>query len=240
MEPFERNYSEHLYTYWIICVFHATVVSICYLIIFLILHQIHQPNIWQLKHELTFSLALFSLIGLGAFLIRDLIYDADNWRLEILIEEIVHGYIAGTIYYFGIFQINRQFMVVQQNKDIESIQNSTSIIALKAAIPSDNFEFDLHHLVYIKAEGNYTEFYIWQNDQLDKLIKRMTLQNAWDQLTFHHHLVKTHRSYIVNTDYILKVSGNAQGYTLHLTDQATEVPLSRANFEIFRLRTGLI
>jgi DNA-binding LytR/AlgR family response regulator len=46
--------------------------------------------------------------------------------------------------------------------------------------------------------------------------------------------VRCHRTYIVNTDKIYSVTGNAQGYRLSLHDTQEEIPVSRTYLHVIK------
>ena len=82
--------------------------------------------------------------------------------------------------------------------------------------------------MFAKSDGNYLEIYV--NNQNKKLI-RATLKHLEALLSTHPNIIKTHRSYLVNTNYIENIKGNAQGYQLQITDYI--VPVSRTMIPIF-------
>ena len=55
-------------------------------------------------------------------------------------------------------------------------------------------------------------------------------------LSPYSNIIKTHRSFLVNLLHIHSVSGNAQGYKLHLSNFDEPVPVSRNMIEDFNAR----
>lgn len=92
----------------------------------------------------------------------------------------------------------------------------------------ETVETDLKNLVYITYESNYTSFFIRQeNDVLKEHIIRSSLKCVVESLKNNSQFLHCHKSYIVNTNYVSEVSGNARGYNLHLADFELEIPVSR-------------
>jgi hypothetical protein len=230
-EPFTRNYEEHLYDYWIICVFHAAVATICYLITFLLFHIKSQPTRWRIRDEVAFIFILIFLVGLGAFLIRDLIYDADNWRWYQLRTEMSHGFLAGILFYSIIITINLKLL---QAGIILNSESGNQKIFMEAQVSSDSFSVNPTSIICIKADGNYTIFYFTENEQVQEKMIRQTLDKIATQLNPHPNFVRTHRAFIVNRAFVLESSGNAAGLQLSVKGLDFKVPVSRSNIQKYQ------
>ncbi|MDD4697250.1 MAG: LytTR family DNA-binding domain-containing protein, partial [Fermentimonas sp.] len=79
---------------------------------------------------------------------------------------------------------------------------------------------------FAKSEGNYIEFYL-RDVNVDKIVKRLTLKELESALEPFPEIIRTHRSYLVNTNQIKGVEGNAQGYKLKLKSYEGTIPVSR-------------
>lgn len=234
LEPFTRNYSEHRYAYWIICVFHAGIVTTSYLIAALTLQLIGQPSVWRIRHEAIFTMSVLTLLGIGNFLIRDLIYDNDNWRWYLFFEEMVHGYLAGTLFYFMITQLNVRILAERNNPlkpDLISIQNDH--IHIEAAVAADSFTVNMRNILCVKSDGNYAVFYLKSEDQVETRLIRQTMDKLEEQLSHRPEFLRTHRAYIVNIDFLISHQGNTAGYQLVIDHLDFKVPVSRSNVRKF-------
>lgn len=80
---------------------------------------------------------------------------------------------------------------------------------------------------YITAADNYVRIcYIKDNRPATHLL-RNTLRKAEDVLSPFPQFFRCHRAYIVNLKTVQHLSGNAQGYKLHLNDVEDLIPVSR-------------
>jgi len=95
---------------------------------------------------------------------------------------------------------------------------------------TDQIQLITTDILYIKSDGNYCEFITKNN----KHIIRCSLAKIVDQLIDYPSFLKVHRSYIVNTHLIHKISGNAQGYKVHFSEHDNEIPVSRNNSAIIQ------
>lgn len=80
---------------------------------------------------------------------------------------------------------------------------------------------------FLQSSLNYVEVYYQAEGQLKKELIRNSFQKIEAQLTSASFL-RCHRSYIVNLQKVKEVSGNAQGYKLHLDAPDLIVPVSRS------------
>ena len=80
---------------------------------------------------------------------------------------------------------------------------------------------------YITAADNYVRIYFIKDDQPATHLLRNTLRKAEDVLSPFPQFFRCHRTYIVNLKTVQHVSGNAQGYKLHLQGVSAIIPVSR-------------
>jgi DNA-binding LytR/AlgR family response regulator len=113
-----------------------------------------------------------------------------------------------------------------------------TLITLIADNDKDKLILRSGNLLFIESSDNYcTIFHVKSNatgiGQPAKLLLRSSLSRLEGQIN-QPHIVRCHRSYIVNLDRIERVTGNAQGYKLHLLGGQFQVPVAR------RFNDGLI
>lgn len=81
--------------------------------------------------------------------------------------------------------------------------------------------------LYAQSMENYCTLYFLENDQVKKLILRISLAHLLGQIGTDA-IKKCHRSYIVNLKKVKNLKGNAQGYKLILPEVEFEIPVSRS------------
>lgn len=95
-------------------------------------------------------------------------------------------------------------------------------------------------IVYIAAQDNYVQVFYFENEALKSRLLRATLRKKEGTLEAWPQFFRCHRTYLVNFDHVSKVSGNAQGYRLHLRGIEESIPVSRNLNEQVRKRLGPI
>jgi hypothetical protein len=101
-------------------------------------------------------------------------------------------------------------------------------IVLFAENKKDGLSLMINEIVYISSEGNYASiFYILKGELKEHLI-RISLNELEKQLQSFDFIVRCHKSYIINTQQVLKIEGNARGYFLKLHKLDFFIPVSRS------------
>ena len=100
-------------------------------------------------------------------------------------------------------------------------------IALLAENEKDALTFHRDDLLAIESSDNYCTVFYLKNGSLTKELMRSSLSRLETQLGDDSSFVRCHRSYLVNLEQVSRVSGNAQGYKLHLFGNQLTVPVAR-------------
>jgi hypothetical protein len=90
----------------------------------------------------------------------------------------------------------------------------------------DIVTLDAAQLLYIESSDNYCTVVYQKENQLVKPLLRSSLSRMEGQINLPR-IVRCHRSYVVNLDRVERVTGNAQGYRLHLANGMLQIPVSR-------------
>ena len=91
----------------------------------------------------------------------------------------------------------------------------------------ENIRLNINKLIYISITGNYVSFYITTDKGIKELVFRNTLSNIIKQIKKYPFIFRCHKSYIINTNYIDSISGNARGYFLKANKIKNLIPVSR-------------
>lgn len=260
-EPFDTNFAEHKMDIFFIHLIHSLVSIFIFLIFSFLLNifSINEEN-WTLKKELIFIAFILFFVGVGQFLIRDIIYkNPANWSIKYLLEEIRNTSLVGVLFSCILIPINQIILFQKYNQQAlllnqqansnsrekaektsvenESEQNQKKeIVFIQTAIEQEDFELAISDFLYAKSEGNYVEVYISDAGKKEiKNVKRITLSSFSKQLADFPFILQIHRSYLVNLKKVNQVNGNAQGYKLQLDNFIdSSIPVSRSYISVFQ------
>ncbi|WP_299435227.1 LytTR family DNA-binding domain-containing protein [uncultured Aquimarina sp.] len=187
-------------------------------------------KIWKWSEELIFSFLYVSIAIVIAFFYTELFINKKpehiylsffmNWfRLMFL----GFGIILSTLSIF----LRRYYGKIKENeKEISS--ESEKAVLLKSSLKKESFLVVLGHIIYIKSEDNYINIYYHEGSEVKKKVMRNTLSSVSKQL---EDMIRVHRSYIVNPNYIISLEGNAQNGSVYLQYIKDAVPVSKTYFD---------
>lgn len=244
-EPFVVYPAEHRMGYVWICLIHAAQPTFIAFLYFFILEKLTSAyEQWTVGKEFLHISILLLLIGIGSFLIRDVIYHNPlNWSWNYFFEEIRNTFLIGFLILAIFVPLNYIRLLRQHTKEIKDLKfaqpfyhagNEPSIVFIKTQLNIDDFKLIPEQLILARADGNYMELYVQQESNVQKIIKRMSLKKLEEQLRDFPFILKTHRAYMVNLQKVSNSKGNAQGYQLSLHGFEESVPVSRSMIPNFK------
>lgn len=113
-------------------------------------------------------------------------------------------------------------------------QKKAALIMLIGENQNDQLEIAPYRLIAMQALDNYVNVFWEQNNKLQTTLLRNTLSNITEQLSGIPFMYRCHRGWLVNTQKVQKVEGNAQGLKLTVDFLHQPVPVSRANIAGYR------
>lgn len=240
-EPFEVYVPEHKMDFFWISAIHASTPLVLILLATSIKISPETEENWNIGKEIL-TVAIFLLcVGIAQFLIRDIIYDnPNNWSLRYLFEEIRNTFLIGTLFAILLISLNFNRLNTRNSINAKVLNSSptfskrsiTSKILIETQVKSDAIELDIQQFIFAKADGNYVEIYL-QSEKTIKVLKRISLSELETILKPYSNIIRTHRSYLVNLNYLKNVTGNAQGYKLSLQYCDNKIPVSRNKLHHF-------
>ena len=192
-------------------------------------------NIWNVLQEIIFSIIFVFLAIIIAFYYTEIIINKNPQRLN-----LPHflGWFKAILFSFGIllfiltFYLRRKYTAKElKNENLNSQTNAFSErrnVTLTGSLKKDFFVVDEANVVFVKSENNYVIISYIEDDLIKEKLLRSTLANIEKQLPS---FIKTHRSYIVNPDFILAVKGSKQNSKLNLKNTELAIPVSETYFE---------
>ncbi len=191
---------------------------------------------WVVWKEIAFTLVNFAGIGMANTVLMYYTYfdEANFWLLMLNMQAktLALGIFPVLFYvYYDQLSLYKKYMAEAHALN-ESILSSNQRhgevnrpIIFKNEKDEVEFQWPEEQVYCIKSDGNYLELYVWENDTLTRHLLRNRIKTVEKFLT--PSFFRCHRSYIVNTNQIRKVTGNARGYELYLEGLSWQIPVSR-------------
>lgn len=228
------------------CLIHGVTGGLLFLLHYSYWPSLVEKDQWNWKKEIGLFVSLVVVAGLMNFLINQLInHDYHGFNFSKLIRDIYNTFLVASV------PMSLIWMWFHRHDHATSIQGTPNDIAPYEGVSASDTSYsdtdvtlnfqqdepitvDTSNLLYLKANGNYVEFYINDKEKVTKLIRRTTIKYLSEQLQTHTQFVKTHRSYMVNLDQVCGYTGNAAGLSLQLLHNAQEVPVSRSKVSLLQ------
>jgi hypothetical protein len=100
-------------------------------------------------------------------------------------------------------------------------------LSIHSELKKDDLEIFERELVYAETADNYIAVYHLIEGKLEKSMVRSTLGRLETDLSDRPNLVRCHRAFLVNLEFLESFKGNAQGLQLRLRNTPNEIPVSR-------------
>ena len=191
---------------------------------------------WTIGKHLFFVFGLTFITGLLNWYYNNLVQDTSTIALVPFLALITYTLSIGfmpiiiVVFIEELLYRKKREKVAQSINDVyeeEPTIKVKTIITITTANKNDFLQVNLTDLLYINSEGNYACFFILNNKEVKEHILRASLQSVYNQLEKYNNMIRCHKSYIVNTRHINKISGNARGYLLHSSKFDFIIPVSR-------------
>ncbi|MDP1815274.1 MAG: LytTR family DNA-binding domain-containing protein [Leadbetterella sp.] len=202
--------------------------------------KFHAEKNWVIWKEILSVLILLLLITTGNVLYGSMIF---KWKLTLLTWVNFFLWVLGIAVFPTIFWVLSDYIYqlkkYSKTVEIHSINDESGDEKLKliAENEKDFIEIKNIDLLYIESSDNYCTIVYLKEEKEQKTLLRSSLSRLETQIV-DKNIVRTHRSFIANLDHVVKVTGNAQGYKLHLKFTDYLVPVARKfSFLIDRLKT---
>lgn len=228
--------------YGIVC---FTIMAVLNIGAFRLLPKYFSEDRWTTRKELFWIFLNVLVIGLGNYFFSAFIkiIGFTWWNLFLFeIYTLAVGVFPLTLsILFNQIRLKNKFesQSITLTKDIEQKQNKhiagRNLSKIVFANGAEKLELGIEDFLFAKSKDNYVEIYYMNKGAVCKKLIRNTLKNIYSQLSGHETIFKCHKSYLVNLKYVQRVSGNAQGYKLHLKNADYLLPVSRTHNESIKL-----
>ncbi len=193
---------------------------------------------WTVSREILLNLLNVSLIGLA-----NTLYSAALGFIEFTLPNILlFELFTFTIGFFPVSilvmmreaRLKKEFESgsalltgqIEQHRE-HTVDHPTANIVISSENGREQLLLDEEQLLFIRAAENYVEVHYLLKQQLQRKLIRTTMKSVCDTVAHLPGLFRCHKSYLVNLSKVKRVSGNAQGFKLHLAQSEEPVPVSR-------------
>ena len=102
---------------------------------------------------------------------------------------------------------------------------SENTITIKSEI-NEFLTLDSSQIIYIEADGNYSKIVWLDKGEVHTKLLRIVIKKLKNQLILPH-IIRCHRSFLINLKMPYTVKGNSRGYKLSSEYVDVEIPIAR-------------
>ena len=193
---------------------------------------------WTVGKDILYVLWIIVVIGLSNYIYHGIVggqvIDSSAILSFIIITAAVGAFPITIMVFINEFILNdrHQKNASRISQQIESGEMAAQFEhAQKQIIIGDNesdaIELNQDDLIFIQSSDNYCIVHYLDDNQVLTHLIRTTLKNVETQLSDFTNIKRCHRSYMVNSQKIVKITGNARAYSIHFSMIDAKIPVSR-------------
>lgn len=101
-----------------------------------------------------------------------------------------------------------------------------------------HLEVPAQSIIYVESMANYADICYISDNEIHHSTLRITLKQVREALAHIDSIVQCHRAFLVNINFIQKITDRNSGYQLQLFGLEKQIPVSRANESIIKEKLG--
>jgi hypothetical protein len=185
---------------------------------------------WTIGKNILWDVTIASSIGAANYFYICIIFGLSftfKYLLYGIWTAILVGSIPVTISYILVF--NRMYRKALQEVSLtQEISFWEDEVLIKAGNPKNEFRTNPKNIVWLCSNDNYVTIVTLKGEQQAKTTIRGTLKAAEAELKKNNRFLRCHKCYIVNLDFVDRVTGHNQNMKIRLNPSGTEIPVSRS------------
>jgi hypothetical protein len=186
---------------------------------------------WTIKKEISWNIWMLISIS-GSYL---LLYSELFGIITISFLDIVKIVLLGFLPVAALIVINQDRLLRTNLKTAQDLTRKLTetknkpnqLIHIESDYKKDTLSVRPSSIVLIQSADNYIEVTYEVNGVVKKTTVRSTLKKVERQIQSFRYLLRCHRAYIININYIVEVTGNSQGYKLDMEGLDRSVSVSQ-------------
>lgn len=192
--------------------------------------KVFNSSKWNVLKEIFWNLWILFTILTGYFLYTKFL-GILKFDFEVVIKLILTAVIPLT----ALIIINQNRMLRSRLKRADEInrklkehkQWQEEIINFVSDYQKDSLAIKVSLMLFIRSANNYIEVFWKEGEVVKNQMVRCSMAYAEELLKEYKFIIKCHRSYIININYIDRFEGNLQGYKLYYDKIDFPIPVSK-------------
>jgi hypothetical protein len=194
---------------------------------------------WTIGKNILWDLVVASSIGAANYVYISILFGIGfifKYFIFAIWTAILVGSIPVTVKY--LLNFNRKYKTVLKEAAIPE-ENTfwEDEVIIRAGNLKNEFRTNPKNIVYLCSNDNYVTIVTVKGSVQSKTTIRGTLKSAESELRRNNRFLRCHKCYIVNLDFVDRVTGHNQNMKIKLLLSETEIPVSRSRADLVNKRT---
>ncbi len=185
---------------------------------------------WTLGTHIIWDIVIATSIGVANYVYLSIIFDLP-FSLKYILYAVWTAWLVGLIPVIisYIINYNKQYREALKVADIpeEKIFRGEAV-KLTAGNDKNEITLDPEEILYICSNDNYVTVATLKEGSVSRMTIRGTLKAVEEELSRNRRFLRCHKCYIINLDYVEKVSGHSQKMKVKLLHADEFIPVSRS------------
>jgi hypothetical protein len=185
---------------------------------------------WTLGKNILWDVVIASSIGAANYFFMSIVFKIDFTVIYLLYSvwtAILVGSIPVTISHIMIY--NRMYRNALKAADIPQEKlDWDEEVRITAGNDKNDLRINPKSIIYLCSNDNYVTIVTLKNNEISKVTIRGTLKSAEYELRKNKGFTRCHKCYIVNSNFIDKITGHSQNMKIKLLHTNELIPVSRS------------
>jgi len=206
--------------------------------------RVFNPNKWVIYKMIAFVIVIMSVTSIVNWFFSNTYLPEKTTRHSLLFfvsNTVFIGFFPLTFYVFIVEKIRaKKHQEIANNITANNklyvkkeAVNTHKTIVLTGDNRSEKITIAQNDLLYISSEKNYASVFYLEDNKIKEKLLRISLTKLEEQFQEHKAIVRCHKSYIINTQKVTELQGNARSYVLKISFETKEIdailiPVSRS------------
>lgn len=221
-----HEFYESHFPAFVLLILQVTLVFICQLSLQLVLKKLQKTNTVLKSATYLISSLFVSLLFFLSFKIYKEYYL--SYFAAFLITGMVYSLFDFSLQFFTSLSQNNSIITLD-SKSEEQKNEGSKIFSLTDSRGKNRLSIQLQSIICFEANDNYVSIYFEDtSENLVKKLERISMKRIEEFLgEDNKDFLRIHKSYIINTRFIVQVVGKAQAQKVRLKHLNEELPVSR-------------
>jgi len=231
-EPFGISRWQNENKIWLLLGFGAVTFLVLVLFKFVLVtlfEEFFEEGNWTVLKEILVSLAFMATLAMANYAYASYYSPLSQWAFSSFLWSFFSVVAVGVfpIGFSIIYNYNKQLRKYGQGIAVKKKESKKETeVVLWAENEKDKLVIKGKDLLYMESADNYAQIFFRSGAGVQSELLRGSLSRM-EEFIHDPDILRCHRSFIVNLDMVDRVSGNAQGYKLHLQEVNKLVPVAR-------------